>query len=216
MQKLSIEYQLNGQRPGYAFQPPTDDFDEQTLKVIWRQAMPRGQGWGRNGFIGARSIKSFPVDGRSIALSRVTVTDQEDETGRKGIRAAEIMLLDHHAYEDHLEEAIDATAPDLRAKAQKLLTRYRWRRILEMARPNKKTPGQVIMTYPYQGPDDWGAIEALVMRLALSRRLSLIGRWGAVSSFTTLALDYRNEANIVVLPLQQADKFPRLSMIRLD
>ncbi len=55
MVDLVLEYVLNSRRPGYNFTTPTNGFSDSTLKAIWQQAMPRGQGWRH--YIGAQSLK---------------------------------------------------------------------------------------------------------------------------------------------------------------
>src|SRR5690606_41939715 len=88
MPHLVIEYATGGKRPGYRFRPPVDGIDEATRSAVWRHAMPRGQGWGAEGFAGARSLKGFPVGRGTVAVSTICVPDPADELGRRGIRRA--------------------------------------------------------------------------------------------------------------------------------
>src|SRR5690606_41945434 len=68
MPHLVIEYATGGKRPGYRFRPPVDGIDEATRSAVWRHALPRGQGWGAEGFAGARSLKCFPVGRGTVAV----------------------------------------------------------------------------------------------------------------------------------------------------
>jgi hypothetical protein len=210
---LVIEYGLDGGQPGYRFRPPVRGFSEEALRVIWRCAMPRGQGWGGNSYVGARSLKCFPVDAHTAALSLVTVTDQQDEVGRRGIRRAEITLVparDHLAY---LERRLEAYPASVRAAAQHRLPPYLWRRILDKAVPKLKRGQPVVLAHPYTGPQSWQFIEALMLRLVTSRAVRLIEGWGAVSSFTTLALDWHDESRLVALPLDRARELRGVTVI---
>lgn len=201
---LIIEYGLDSDQPGYRFKPPVSGFSEEALRVIWRHAMPRGQGWGSNGYLGARSLKCFPVDAHTAALSLVTVTDQQDEIGRRGIRRAEITLVpaqDHLAY---LERWLESYPSPVRAAAQHRLAPYLWHRILDKAIPKLKRGQPVVLAHPYSGPRSWQFMEALMLKLVTSRAVRLVEGWGAVSSFTTLALDWQDESRLVALPLDKA------------
>jgi hypothetical protein len=204
MPKLVIEYQLDGKRPGYAFTPPTQAVDDQTLKVIWRHAMPRGQGWGKPSYAGARSLKTFRLDKRRYAVSTATVTDQRDESGRGGIRRAEIEVMSAAAYLEYLQHRIRRFPPTLQQAADRRLTHTFWQQVLDKLTPKLKPHRQIVLAHPYRGPGEWELMEVLVMKVATSRRIRLIKGWGAVNSFTTLALDYREESSIVALPLERA------------
>src|SRR5690348_15584456 len=104
MPRLVIEYLLQGYTPGYNFTTPTSGIDEDALKVIWRNAFLRGQGWAN--YVGASSLKVFPVKDNLYAVSDMTVTDIQDEAGRKGIRRAEIELYSLSACIAHLESRL--------------------------------------------------------------------------------------------------------------
>ena len=81
--QLVIDYVLEGHQRGYNFTSSTDGYSDAELKLIWRRAMPRGQGWSQ--YIGARSLKCFPLDGqRRAAVCETVVTAQRDEHGRGG------------------------------------------------------------------------------------------------------------------------------------
>jgi hypothetical protein len=206
MPKLVIEYQLDGKRPGYAFSPPTQAFDDQTLKIIWRHAMPRGQGWGRPSYAGAQSLKTFRLDKRRYAVSTATVTDQRDESGRGGIRRAEIDVMGTAAYLKFLEGRIRRYPAALQQAADRRLTHTFWQQVLDKLTPKLKPHRQIVLAHPYVDPGEWALMEVLVMKVATSRRIRLIKGWGAVNSFTTLALDYREESSIVALPLERAQQ----------
>lgn len=208
MPHLVIEYALDGQRPGYAFKPPTNGFDEALLKAVWRQAMPRGQGWGANGYTGARSLKCFPVDRRIVAVSEVIVTDQQDEGGRRGIRRSEITLIPTWNYLKYLKSRLYALPKAVHHAADQALSLGHWAQIVDGAipRPKRQTP-QIILACPYANPVAWQIVEAVVLKLATSWKLRTIKGWGRVNSLTTLALTYRDESRIVALPLEKALQF---------
>jgi len=74
--------------------------------------------------------------------------------------------------------------------------------IINRSLPKMKGSPQVIISRPYQGIGDWQIVEALVIKLALSRT-GPMRRWGKIIPFTTLALDFHDESNLVALPKQQ-------------
>ncbi|MBN2469195.1 MAG: hypothetical protein JXN59_00620, partial [Anaerolineae bacterium] len=177
MTELVIAYVLDGKRPGYAFTTPTTGFDDQTLKTIWQNAMPRGQGWRR--YIGARSLKCFALDGgRRLAVSDVCVTEQADETGRQGIRRAAITVLDAADYMDYLTLRLVMLPDRARQEAERLLDWRRWKQILDRAAPKaRKKDGQIALAAPFSSIDNWQIVEAAVLMIATSARVRLLSGW---------------------------------------
>ncbi len=216
MQTLTLEYVLDGSRPGYQFTTPTNGIGEAALKTIWRHAMPRGQGWGQ--FVGARSLKCFSLDdGRQVAFSEVTVTDQADESGRRGIRRAEIMLLDAEACPAVLTLRLVTLPEAVRDAANSLLTFWRWKRILDRAVPKmRRKHGQIVLAYPYISPEEWRVVEAAVLTIVTSRRLRALGGGPCACSLTTLALDHRDESALVAIPLALARSIKEAHVIDLS
>ena len=98
MRQLVLEYVFEGHKRGYNITSPTNGFNDDTLKTVWRNAMPRGQGWGADAYIGARSLKSFPLPDGRIALADVHVTGLHDESGRGGIRKAVVDIMQPGEY----------------------------------------------------------------------------------------------------------------------
>ncbi len=216
MPHLVIEYVLNGERPGYTLKPSPNSFDEATLKAIWRQAMPRGQGWGTETYRGAYSLKCFPVGRHRVAVSEVRVTELEDEEGRRGIRRAEITLLSVRDYLRYLRDKL-AVFPDwVHFAAGRMLTLSRWSQIIDKALPGmrRKTP-QIILAYPYSEPGSWQIVEALILKLATSWKLRALPGWGHAHSLTTLALSHWDESQIVALPLEKASQARDVPIIPL-
>ncbi len=216
MQPLVIGYALDSPRPGYTFTSPTAGYDEATLKAIWQNAMPRGQGWSR--YPGAQSLKCFPLDGgRRAALSEVTVTDQTDETGRQGIRRAEIAVIEATDCLEALKARLAAMPDHIHAATARLLTCWTWKRILDRAAPKVRARyAQIVLAAPYTGVADWRVMEAAVLRVATSRRLRAVRGCPRVVPLTTLALDPREESLIVALPLAEARRLNGAQIITLD
>jgi hypothetical protein len=196
--KLIIDYLLDGEQRGYAFTTPTNHLDPRTVKTLWRQAMPRGQGWGA--YNDARSLKVIPLENGRIAVSEVTVTDRRDELGRQGLRRAEITLLNSHEYDTFLRERWQATPADVRTAADRKAGFRLWKRLADMAIPRMRGEPQLILAYPYANTTQWRVIEALMLKLMLTPTLRFVRGLG----FTTLALDHREESPVVALPLDKA------------
>lgn len=215
MRQLTLDYRLEGDRRGYAFTTPTDDLDPETVKALWRCAMPRGQGWDDPLLIGARSLKCFSAPSGEIALAEVTVTDMRDETGRMGIRRAEIGLRTPAEHATHLRARLSAMPPALIADAEARLTSREWALLFKKQRrhqpPRSVVKPQTILTAPYSS-ETWAFIEACILLLASRTTLltNLIEVSPAVNpfadralSFTTLALDSRDETRLIAIPLHR-------------
>lgn len=197
MRELVIEYVLGGRQQGYTFTSPTTGFNDDTLKTVWRQAMPRGQGWGKTEYQGAHSLKSFALlDGR-VALSDVTVTDQADEGGRRGIRRAVVTILQPGEYLEHLRRHFSAYPLEIQMETAPRAGPWSLRRRI----PHVRGDSQLVLAHPYTGPAGWQRVEASVLAVACDL---LDRRWrsGRVIPFTTLALDFRDESQLVAIPQQ--------------
>jgi hypothetical protein len=194
MRQLVIEYVFEGHKRGYNFTSPTNGFNDDTLKTVWRSAMPKGQGWGAEQYVGARSLKCFRLPDGRIALSASVVTGLRDESGRGGIRRTEIEIMQPGEYQERLASHLQTYPASIQATVNRK-SRFGERRKI----PKLKGDNQVILSYPYHTTEGWQHVEALVVKTALDE---LDKRWsqGRIISFTTLALDYRDESQLVVLP----------------
>jgi len=198
MNRLILEYVLEGHRRGYDFTSPTHNFDDDVLKSIWRKAMPRGQGWGNTVYEGARSIKAFPLPDGRVAVSEVTVTDMVDENGRRGIRRAVIDVMTKRLLGHHLNSRLAGYPDEIRTHA-----RQKHDSIVSMS-PRIKNNQPILITLAYKSnQESWWLVEALILMLAVSPPASLrrLARREMIT-FTTLALDYRNESMFVGIPAQ--------------
>jgi hypothetical protein len=167
--------------------------------------MPRGQGWGAAGYQGARSLKCFPVSEDIVALSTSTVTHQQDEMGRKGIRRAEIEFILMRDILAHLRAMVETYPEEVRRGAEQAFSVKTWAQIIDRALPKLRgKPSQVVFSHPFGGAEDWRVIEAIVLNLALAWPLHAMPGWGKFFSFTTLALTNEAESRIVAIPAEKA------------
>jgi hypothetical protein len=213
MRQLIIEYVFEGYRRGYNFTTPTRGIDEQMVKTIWRNAMPRGQGWG--GYIGASSLKCFPIGDHQLALCEVTITDQQDESGRRGIRRAVIDLMDADTCLQQLKTRLDNYPPAVLNALEKKPSLRHWKQIVERSMPKFRQETQVILARTYSTADNWQEVEALVVKIAVSC-LGKARHWGRVIPFTTMALDHREELRLIAIPSQQiraSDELPVVEIV---
>ena len=226
MRELTIGYVLDGARRGYAFTSPTDGIEPDSLKAIWRGAMPRGQGW--EGYPGARALKCFALESGEAVIGEITLTDMQDEVGRKGIRAAAIHLLTPAEYQRDLLRRLHALPSGVVAEAERRLTSHEWELLFRKYRSAKKPKSivkpQTILAYPYDA-EGWRFVEACLLLLATRSTLlaNLIEVSPAINpfadrilSFTTLALDYREEGRIVALPLDRMQSFEGVPFVNLS
>jgi hypothetical protein len=228
MRQLTIDYLLDGRRRGYTFTTPTDGIDPESHKTIWRNAMPRGQGWGEAVYVGASSLKCFPLPSGEAALCETVITDLRDEMGRSGIRRTTIDLLTVSAYIDELRRRLAALPGALVSEAEARLMSREWqllfRKNREARRPRSMIKPQTILAYPYMD-GDWRFVEACILLLATRSTLltNLIEMSPKVNpfadrvlSFTTLALDYREEGRMIAVPLEKARAFEGIPYIDIS
>jgi hypothetical protein len=214
MPSLIIEYQLDTRQPGYAYQRPTPAYSEALMKAVWRQAMPRGKGWNTPMYQGARSLKCFPVSEDQVALSLTTVTDQVDETGRRGIRRTEIDIISMHEIVPHLRQVISAFPESIQISARKVFTVGTWARIIDHALPRiGKTQPQLVFTHASSSMESWQIIEAVVLNLAVAWPMHALPGWGKFFSFTTFALTNEDESRIVALPAEKVQQVKGIRVI---
>jgi hypothetical protein len=212
MQPLTIEYRTEGRQRGYDFTSSTSGYDDTTLKTVWRMAMPRGQGWAD--YVGARSLKCFPIDDRRLALSEVTVTDQQDESGRRGIRRAEVRVLYAEACAAYLRERLHDYPGPIQSRLARLPTPLQWATILKRTMPLVgRGQQQLVLTHAYD-LDWWAVVEGVIIKLALALQVGL-RRHNGVVSFTTLTLDPREEMALVGLPRALVGKAGDVSLLDL-
>jgi hypothetical protein len=199
MEPLVLEYVLSGAQRGYSFTSPMRGYDDELLKRIWRGAMPRGQGWGGDVYEGAQSIKCFPIDERRIALSTVTVTDQRDESGRKGIRRAVIQVMSADAAAMQLRTQLRAYPYAVEREIERLPTPAQWAQLVGRVVPMLGKPEQQIVLTRDYAAKDWQVMEGVIIKLALA--LTTVWKRGSpLIPFTTLALDPREEMALVGVP----------------
>ncbi|MFQ3568373.1 MAG: hypothetical protein SNJ59_15395 [Aggregatilineales bacterium] len=225
MRELTIDYVLDGRRRGYNFTTPTDGIDANTLKALWREAMPRGQGWGEAVFADARSLKVFSIASGEVAVCTMTMTDLRDELGRGGIRRVAIQLMTPEAAERDLRARLyELPSSIVKAAEDKLISRD-WQLLVKKHREAQQIKSifkpQTILTFPYSR-EGWVFVEACI--LLLVTRATLLTNLIEISprvnpfadrilSFTTLALDPRGESRIIGLPLERLAPFEGLPAI---
>lgn len=214
MPQLVLEYVFEGHKRGYNFTSPTGSFSDAVLKAIWRTAMPRGQGWGADGYIGARSLKCFTLESGGVVASDVVVTDLRDESGRSGIRRAVIDVMPPSEFLPYLERRWQRYSSAAQAQVERRFTNGLRGRIWEQALPRFNKEPQIVFAARYSTPADWEVVEALMVKLMLAP-ITPMKRWGKIIPFTTLALDHREESRVVVLPEDRAQKLNDVSAIYL-
>lgn len=228
MRTLTIEYLLEGKRRGYTLTSPTDGLDAEIVKTIWRNAMPRGKKWADAAYENAHSLKSFALENGQFALCEVNSTDQVDEVGRRGIRRAEIHLLNVGEYADYLAHKLASLPPQVVAEAERKLHSRDWELLFKKHRdsqhPRTLMKPQTILAYDYapSAPNGWQFVEACVLLLVTRKTIltNLIEITPKINpfadkalSFTTLALDPHEEGRIVAIPYTEAAAQGNLSFI---
>lgn len=194
---LIVEYVLEGEKRGYRITTPTHHLREDVTKKIWQNAMPKGQGWSK--YINAQSLKCFPLPDGQMAVSETIVTDHEDESGRRGIRRAEVQVMNIARYHDFLDKRFAQLPAGIQNDAHRQIRSWRrLRKVERLPRKQLKTE-QLIITHSYNGLPDWRFIEGVVLLLTLSP-WAQVQRWSRPFSLTTMALTASGEGNIVAVP----------------
>ena len=205
---LVIEYVLEGHQRGYSFTSSTQGYTDDDLKTIWRNAMPRGQGW--SAFVGACSLKCFPLDEHHlrVAVCETIVTEMRDEHDRGGIRRATIDVMARAEYLTYLEWRGRNLPGHIRAQVDKLPTFRQRMAIGNKVMPKPRRNAQLVFIHDYDGPERWQVVEGLLLKLALSP-IGPMRRWGRIIPFTTLALSHGDESTLVALPSVRANQIDR-------
>ncbi len=208
MRQLVLEYVFEGHKRGYNITSPTNGFNDDTLKTVWRSAMPRGQGWSAPIYETAHSLKSFPLPDGRLALADVNVTGLKDEGGRGGIRKATVDIMQPGEYLDALRIRLTQYPQAVQIEANRK-PGFGRRRI-----PKIQGDSQTVLAHPYKTAEAWQIIEALILVEAIEL---LDRRWlgSKYFSFTTLALEYRDESQLVVLPVARAIELQSNSKLRV-
>jgi hypothetical protein len=161
---------------------------------------------------GARSLKAFTLENGQVVLSEITVTEQQDEHGRRGIRRAVIHVAPAPECLELLQSRLNAYPDEIQASIEKKPTLGQWKKLVDESLPKLRRDAQVVLARPYTSAQDWQIVEAFMLKVVTVRALPM-KRWGKVIPFTTLALDYRDESKVVALPsqhLHDTDEIPLL------
>lgn len=195
---LIIEYVTEGSQRGYNFTTPTRGYSDEELKTIWQRAMPRGQGWAQ--YVGAQSLKCFGLPTGRMAVSSVIVTDQQDESGRRGIRRAEVTTVSARDYPVYLRSLWDALPEGIQNDARFQWNDWKKVRAVESNLGRIRRKNQLIITHRYSSMPDWRVMEGIMLYLAL--KPALVPAFSPLFDWTTLALDYQDEGTFVAVPTQ--------------
>lgn len=210
-----IEYQLDGHERGYNYTSDTGGYSEETLKHVWRHAMPRGQGWGAPQYVAARTLKCFTLpESSEVAFSHITVTPEHDEQGRGGIRQAVINVVPERDYHDYLTAHLAQYPPDVQTELTRLPTLGQRTRIASATLPYVRRSNRLVLARPYRGMAQWLVMEGLIIKLALSPPKSL-AQWGPAIPFTTLTLSPHDEGRILGLPADRVNEGDKVAVLRL-
>jgi hypothetical protein len=207
---LIIEYITEGKERGYNFTSPTRSYSEDVIKTIWKNAMPRGQGWGA--YIGAESRKCFGLSDGRIALSHMVVTDAQDEIGRRGIRRTVIDVVTPSEYPRVLKTMLDLIPVSIQRDADHHLRQWEQNRAFPSNQIRRAK--QLIFAHLYSTYVDWRVVEAVMLKIALAPP-SQLRFLHQPFSFTTMALDNREESTLVGMPYDKTGNAGNAPVMRV-
>jgi hypothetical protein len=215
MQPLVIEYRMDGHERGYNYTSDTSAYSDETLKHVWRHAMPRGQGWGAPQYAEAQTLKCFTLPHSSeVAFSQISVTPDHDEQGRGGIRRAVIDVMPEREYADYLTQYMARYPASVQTELARLPTLSQRTRITSATLPYVRRSNRLVLARPYRDRAQWLVMEGMIIKLALSPPKSM-ANWGPIIPFTTLTLSAHDEGQILGLPADRVSEGEKVPMVRL-
>lgn len=201
---------------GYRCTSRSGALDNSTVALLERVALPFGNGWHR--YIGARSIKGFPIDQTNMALTYTQVTGSRDDHGRPGVllcKAAIVNVLDYavllslpgFGFDDifrhppNVAELLAGAARDLLEPGK------RERQFDSDANPSTLVSDaksllflgirrKVILAEHYVSPRQWTAVEQGMRSFVVRLPITLIRR----ISFATMTLSLADPMKIIAMP----------------
>ena len=81
---------------GYHCTAHSPNLDETTIQTLEQMALPFGSAWQL--YIGARSIKAFPLQNEQMAISYTGVTDRQDDYGRPGVLISKCLVVNFEQF----------------------------------------------------------------------------------------------------------------------
>ncbi len=190
-------------RRGYLCVAHSEGLSKSTIATLERIALPFGSSWQL--YMGARSVKAFPIDRGRMAVSYVRITDNYDDHGRLGVLTCQCVVVKFEQFVDLISRpyfAFDAVFNQPGAVSKLLDSRpggedsrvhdelslkissssaFRSRLRLLIGR-------RVILRRPFSNAEQWRSVEhavqSLVLHLptALKRNISFV-------TFTTSSAD---------------------------
>ncbi len=194
---------------GYHCVYHSDGLSPSDVALLERTALPYGSNWGS--FIGARSIKVFPIASERTAISYIRVVDSADDHGRRGILECQCALittgqlirllkLPDFSFDTIINKPdalysilgghgpVNDPLPDIQPKPG-ILPRHT--SLLKLLAGRK-----VILKREYRGPEDWRSVEHSIRTFVLGLPSALI----RYASFATLTLSEADDMRIIAVP----------------
>ena len=185
---------------GYHCTEHSSGLSDSLIATLERKALPYGSGWGE--YAGARSIKGFPLEKGTMALSFVEVTDQRDDHGRPGILRAHCVVADYKHYASLLREPdfgfAAAMGQDEASAGREATVQAGGGSVASVLRAllGVFCQGKFILRRPYGAPAQWQATERTIRRVLRLLPSPVLKRM----SFTTLTLSTAERASLIAVP----------------
>jgi hypothetical protein len=193
------------EKRGYTYNLPPE-LDSNTQSEIFKQVLPGESSnakWAQAVYVGAQIVKAFLAGKELIVVSRLKVSDKQDQVGRQGIREGTYQLLNEEQYVAFLRQLV--SDPDLFSK------KFGWFRLTQ-ALFLLSTGTRIIITAKYTNKDKWKEVEELALALALIATLRL----RKFISVTTLTLQVQEETSIIAVPEQAIEHSKGINVIDVN
>lgn len=198
---------------GYHCVEHSPGLDRAIVRALEQGALPYGAEWGS--FIGARSIKAFPIDRVKAAVCYSRVSDRLDDHDRAGVLVCHCVVVDPTQFKALLRQpdlgfqsvfegvSRDDSLPgrklglgsreprpvqDLGALAQSFGVARRLRLLLG---------GRMVIRRRFDNVDQWKTVERSIQRIVLQLPISL----GWRIPFATLTLSTSDPVKILGVPV---------------
>jgi hypothetical protein len=202
--KGSLGYRCTAKSPG---------MNTSVIRKLEQLALPFGDSW--DSYIGARSIKTFPIGKGEMAISYVQVSDDQDDYGRPGILFCQCVLV---SFDDFMSlvyqpsfafEHVFRNPASLKMILGELAPhpcKLTWwsssqipqdmLRMLAEGLLRIYSNRKLILSYQYQSPTQWKYVEQTIQTLMVLLPPMLLRRL----SFATLSLSIMDPSSVIAVP----------------
>jgi len=197
---------------GYHCVDSSPNMGKSVIQTLVQLALPFGNGWHL--YVGARSIKAFPVEDRQMAVSYTRVTSNKDDHGRRGVLMCQCIVVNHERFVRLLRKAgmgfdsvfdrpadvetwLDSVSVDTRELNPSHKIDISTEASLKSLNALKLLLGRrTVLRYPFVDSMQWKSVEQAIQTGILRLPTPMMQR----TSFVTLTLSTSEPVQILAMP----------------